>query len=57
MAVPHEMVGFATTNAGPTMFAFGGRERVVGNNPDCLRHAGRTGAAAGAGHGNVDVGQ
>ncbi len=33
MAVPHDMVGFATTNAGPTMFAFGGRERVVGNNP------------------------
>ena len=33
MAVPHEMLGFATTNAGPTMFAFGGRERVVGNNP------------------------
>ena len=33
MAVPHDMVGFATTNAGPSMFAFGGRERVVGNNP------------------------
>ena len=30
MAVPHEMLGCATTNAGPTMFAFGGRERVVG---------------------------
>ena len=33
MAVPHDMAGYATTNAGPTMFAFGGRERVVGNNP------------------------
>ena len=33
MAIPHDMVGYATTNAGPTMFAFGGRERVVGNNP------------------------
>ena len=33
MAVPHDLVGYATTNAGPSMFAFGGRERVVGNNP------------------------
>jgi len=33
MALPHRMIGFAATNAGPTMFPFGGRERIVGNNP------------------------
>ncbi len=33
MAAPHDMIGYATTNAGPTLFPFGGRERVVGNNP------------------------
>ena len=33
MALPHRMIGFAATNAGPTMFPFGGRQRLVGNNP------------------------
>ena len=33
MALPHDMIGFAATNAGPTMFPHGGRTRVVGNNP------------------------
>ena len=33
MALPHHMIGFAATNAGPTMFPFGGRKRMVGNNP------------------------
>ena len=33
MALPHRMIGFAATNAGPTMFPFGGRQRIVGNNP------------------------
>lgn len=33
MATNHDMVGYSATNAGPTMFAYGGRERVVGNNP------------------------
>ena len=33
MAANHDMVGYSATNAGPTMFAYGGRERVVGNNP------------------------
>ena len=33
MALPHRMIGFAATNAGPTMFPFGGRTRMVGNNP------------------------
>ena len=33
MALPHDMIGFAATNAGPTMFPFGGRTHVVGNNP------------------------
>lgn len=33
MALPHGMIGFAATNAGPTMFPFGGRKRMVGNNP------------------------
>lgn len=33
MALPHDMIGFAATNAGPTMFPYGGRTHVVGNNP------------------------
>ncbi len=34
-ALPHRMVGFATTNAPPVMPLFGGRDPVVGNNPLC----------------------
>ena len=33
MALPNRMIGFAATNAGPTMLPFGGRKRMVGNNP------------------------
>jgi LDH2 family malate/lactate/ureidoglycolate dehydrogenase len=33
MAASRDMIGYSATNAGPTMFAFGGRERVIGNNP------------------------
>ena len=32
MALPDRMIGFAATNAGPTMFPFGGRTRMVGNS-------------------------
>jgi LDH2 family malate/lactate/ureidoglycolate dehydrogenase len=31
--VRHNMIGFAFTNAGPTMAAWGGKEAIVGNNP------------------------
>jgi LDH2 family malate/lactate/ureidoglycolate dehydrogenase len=31
--VRHNMIGFAFTNAGPTMAAWGGKETIVGNNP------------------------
>jgi len=33
MALAHDMIGYAATNAGPSMFPFGGRTHVVGNNP------------------------
>lgn len=33
LALEHDMIGFAATNAGPTMFPVGGRSRVLGNNP------------------------
>ncbi len=33
MALEHDMIGYAATNAGPTMFPFGGHERIIGNNP------------------------
>ncbi len=32
-ALPHDMIGWATTNALPTMAPWGGRERIVGINP------------------------
>ena len=31
--VRHNMIGFAFTNAGPTMALYGGKEAIVGNNP------------------------
>jgi LDH2 family malate/lactate/ureidoglycolate dehydrogenase len=31
--VRHNMIGFAFTNAGPTMAAWGGKQTIVGNNP------------------------
>jgi L-2-hydroxycarboxylate dehydrogenase (NAD+) len=31
--VRHNMIGFAFTNAGPTMALYGGKEPMVGNNP------------------------
>jgi LDH2 family malate/lactate/ureidoglycolate dehydrogenase len=31
--VRHNMIGFAFTNAGPTMAAWGGKQAIVGNNP------------------------
>ncbi len=34
MALPHEMIGFCTTNVEPIMTAFGGVEPVIGNNPE-----------------------
>jgi LDH2 family malate/lactate/ureidoglycolate dehydrogenase len=33
MALPHDMIGLATTNALPTMAPWGGAERVLGINP------------------------
>ena len=33
MALEHDMIGYAATNAGPSMFPFGGRDLVMGNNP------------------------
>jgi LDH2 family malate/lactate/ureidoglycolate dehydrogenase len=33
MAVPHDMIGIAMTNALPTMAAWGGSEKIVGINP------------------------
>jgi len=33
MAVDHDMIGFALTNASPTMWPAGGREARLGNNP------------------------
>lgn len=33
MALPHDMIGIATTNALPTMAPWGGAERVLGINP------------------------
>jgi len=33
MALEHEMIGFASTNCGPSLPAPGGAQRVVGNNP------------------------
>lgn len=33
MALPHDMIGIATTNALPTMAPWGGIERVLGMNP------------------------
>jgi len=33
MALPHDMIGFATTNALPTMAPWGGAERLLGINP------------------------
>lgn len=32
-ALPHEMIGFAATNAGPSMAPSGGRQARLGNNP------------------------
>src|SRR2546427_696220 len=32
-ALPHEMIGIATTNALPTMAPWGGAERLLGINP------------------------
>jgi len=32
-ALPHDMIGMATTNALPTMAPWGGRERILGINP------------------------
>lgn len=33
LCLPHDMIGFATTNASPTMAAWGGASHAVGNNP------------------------
>ena len=33
MALPHDMIGIATTNAIPTMAPWGGTERILGINP------------------------
>ncbi|MEZ4733935.1 MAG: Ldh family oxidoreductase [Caldilineaceae bacterium] len=33
MALPHDMIGIATTNALPTMAPWGGAERILGINP------------------------
>ena len=33
MALPHDMIGIATTNAIPTMAPWGGVDRIVGINP------------------------
>ncbi len=33
MALPHDMIGIATTNAIPTMAPWGGAERILGINP------------------------
>ena len=33
MALPHDMIGIATTNALPTMAPWGGAEKIVGINP------------------------
>ena len=33
MALPHDMIGMATTNALPTMAPWGGAERILGINP------------------------
>lgn len=33
MALPHDMIGIATTNALPTMAPWGGTERILGINP------------------------
>ena len=34
MALPHDTIGIATTNALPTMAPWGGAERILGINPD-----------------------
>ncbi len=36
MAVEREMIGFATTNAPPSMAPWGGKARLLGNNPLCF---------------------
>jgi LDH2 family malate/lactate/ureidoglycolate dehydrogenase len=36
MALPHKMVGMATTNAAPSMAAWGGTAAVLGTNPICV---------------------
>jgi len=33
MALPHDMIGIATTNALPTMAPWGGRDKILGINP------------------------
>jgi len=36
MALPHKMIGMATTNAAPSMAAWGGTAAVLGTNPICV---------------------
>ncbi len=36
MALPHDMIGFTTTNASPRLAPTGGVERLLGNNPWCF---------------------
>jgi LDH2 family malate/lactate/ureidoglycolate dehydrogenase len=36
MALPHKMIGLATTNAAPSMAAWGGTAPVLGTNPVCV---------------------
>ncbi len=33
MALPKDFIGYLVSNSAPMMFPFGGRERIVGNNP------------------------
>jgi LDH2 family malate/lactate/ureidoglycolate dehydrogenase len=35
LALPHDMIGFATTNGAAVMPAWGGASRAIGNNPVC----------------------
>lgn len=36
MALPHDMIGFCTTNVEPIMTVFGGVDPVIGNNPQAF---------------------
>ncbi len=45
MALPHDMIGIAGTNALPTMAPWGGREKIVGINPIGIAIPGSDGSA------------